>query len=246
MLANLVTRASLCSVNAYPPRATAGDDQRVSWTAPPRRRADLQLLLLLAVACALFAAALLVRVRCRLGDCPGPTATRLLDLDAVGGLPRLFTTGICLGVAVVAWRVCAATSGRRALWWSVVAVAGLGLALLKVVSAHSVIEGRTSPTATLALGLAVAVPSLCLLTVAGRAWGVTATVPVAAVLAGYALAALGVDALVVLVEAGQDHVGALSRGAATFVEEFGEALAALAVLAVVRRGALSARRAAAS
>ncbi|MGY1727133.1 hypothetical protein ACI79J_09165 [Geodermatophilus sp. SYSU D01062] len=124
------------------------------------------------------------------------------------------------------------------LWWAAVAAGGLALAVLKLESAHSVAEDGTSPSTTLLLGLAVAVPSLGLLAVAGRSWDVAAAAPVVAALAGYALAALGLDALTSLVEALAGRAGAAP---ATFVEELGEALAAVAVLAVVRSGTAPAR-----
>ncbi|MGY1733180.1 hypothetical protein ACI798_16840 [Geodermatophilus sp. SYSU D01045] len=194
-------------------------------------------LLLGLVAVVLFGAALVVRLHCGAGPCAGSPVGRLLDLDAVGGLPRLFTTGVFVTVAALAGRACRPVAGRARLWWAAVAAAGLTLAVLKLDSTHSVAEAGTSPLTALLLGLAVAAPSLGLLAVAGRAWRVAATVPVVAALAGYAVAALGLDAVTHLVEALAGGAGA----AATFVEELGEALAAVAVLAVVRSGTAAGR-----
>ncbi|MGY1735310.1 hypothetical protein [Geodermatophilus sp. SYSU D00684] len=207
-------------------------------SARPQRRPAWWVLLLGLAAIVLFGAALGVRVHCGTGHCAGSAARRLLDLDAVGGLPRLFTTGVLVAVAVLAGRACRRATGRVRLWWAAVAAAGLALAVLKLASAHSLVETETSLLTTLLLGLAVAVPSLGLLAGAGRAWGVAATARVVAALAGYAIVALGLDVLTHLVRLLAGRAGAVP---ATFVEELGEALAAVAVLAVVRSGTALAR-----
>jgi hypothetical protein len=197
-------------------------------------RAAWWVFLLALVAVVLFGAAFAVRLSCGLGHCTAPAVRQLLSLDAVGGLPRLFTTGVLAAAGVLAgvrgWSV----RGRVRLWWAGVAGTGLVLAVLKSDSAHSAVESQTSPMTTLLLGLAVAVPALALLAGAGRAWGVAGSIRVVSVLAGYAVAALGLDALTGLVEAAQDDAGTLSEYSAAFAEELGEAFAALAVLAVVR------------
>ncbi|MGY1786745.1 hypothetical protein [Geodermatophilus sp. SYSU D00698] len=202
-------------------------------SARPQWRRAWWVLLLGLAAIVLFGTAFAVRLSCVLGHCAVPSVRHLLDLDAVGGLPRLFTTGVFVAVAALAGRACRSATGRARPWWAAVAAAGLALAVVKLASAHSLAEAGTSPLTTLLLGLAVAVPSLWLLAVAGRAWDVPATVPVVAALAGYALAALGLDVLTHLAGLLAGGAGAAS---ATFVEELGEALAAVAVLAVVRSG----------
>ncbi|MGY1831730.1 hypothetical protein ACI8AA_15060 [Geodermatophilus sp. SYSU D01180] len=207
-------------------------------SARPQWRPAWWVLLLGLTAIVLFRAALVVRVHCGTGHCAGSAAGRLLDLDAVGGLPRLFTTGVFVAVVVLAGRACRPATGRARLWWAAVAAAALALAVLKLASAHSLAKTETSPLTTLLLGLAVAVPSLGLLAVAGRAWGVAATARVVAALAGYALAALGLD---VLTSRAGVLAGGLAAAPAMFVEELGEALAAVAVMAVVRSGTAVAR-----
>ncbi|MEX5719312.1 hypothetical protein [Geodermatophilus maliterrae] len=187
---------------------------------------------LVLVAACLFGTAFVVRLRCLAGACVRPAVGQLLDLEAVGGLPRLFTAGVFVAAAVLAWR--GRPTGWGALWWTVVAGTVLGLAVLKLASAHSIVKGATSPWTTLLLGLAVTVPGLCLLYVAGRAWRVPATGSVVAVLGAYALTALGLDVVTTAAAVVQTYAGARTGASAAFVEEFGEALAALGVLAVVR------------
>jgi hypothetical protein len=63
---------------------------------------------------------------------------------------------------------------------------------------------------------------------------VAATRPVVLALAAYAAVALGLDLLTALAAAVQDRVGWLTVSGATFVEELGEALAALLLLVTVR------------
>jgi len=203
-------------------------------TVRPERRTAWWVLVLALVAVVLFGAAFAVRLRCGLGHCTEPAVRHLLSLDAVGGLPRLFTTGVLGAAGVVAGFRGWSGTGRRRVWWTATAGMALALAVLKMGSTHSTVESGTSPVATLVLGLAVAVPSLALLAVAGRAWGVAASTRVVLTFAGYALAALGLDALTTLVEALQGDTGTVSEYSATFVEELGEALASLTVLAVVR------------
>lgn len=181
----------------------------------------------------LFCAAFVVRVRCRFtGRCGGPV-TRLLDLDTLGGLPRMATTAMFVAAAVLAWRAARAAAGRRATWWRAVAGVAAVLALLKLVSAHSVAKAD-SVVLTLVGSVLAAGASLTALWVLGRRWGVPATGPVVLALVLYAAAALGLDAVTSLVAAVQVSAGALTEAAATFVEELGEALTALVLLVTVR------------
>ena len=229
---NLVSAVAVRARNDVRGR-DAGDDRVMDPAAGPSWPAARRVLPLAALALVLFTAALAVRVGCGLGHCTAPAVRRLLDLDAVGGLPRLFTTGVFVAAGTLASRARSAVQGRAGTWWTAVAAMAFGLAVLKLGSAHSLVKGETSPVAALVLGLAVAVPALLALA-AGRVWGVPAAAPVVVVLAAYALAALGLDVLTSLVESVQSYVGTTSEAAMTFVEELGEALAALAVLAVVR------------
>jgi hypothetical protein len=180
----------------------------------------------------LYSAGLVVRLRCAFGRCGGPVS-RLLDLDAVGGLPRLVTTALFVATAVLAGRAARRASGRSALWWTAIAAIGAVLALAKVISAHSVAKADAA-VATLVGSVLLAVTALAVLRWAGRRWGVPATGPVVLALALYAAATLGLDVVTSLVASLQTQVGALSDAAATFVEELGEALTALVLLVTVR------------
>jgi hypothetical protein len=189
----------------------------------------------------LFCAGFLVRVHCTVfGRCGGPAA-RVLDLDALGGLPRLVTTAMFVVTAVLAWRAARRAAGRGALWWTAVAAAGAVLALLKLVSAHSLAKAD-SAVLTLVGSVGLAVAALAVLWVLGRRWGVAATGPVVGALALYAGAAIGLDAVTWLAEAVQSSVGDLSAAASTLVEELGEALSAFVLLVTVRRQGQSVRQ----
>ena len=80
----------------------------------------------------------------------------------------------------------------------------------------------------------LACSTLVALRMSGRRWGVPGAGTVVLTLACSAAAAIGLDAVTSLVSAVQTHSGVLTAAAATFVEEFGEALTALAFLVTVR------------
>lgn len=199
----------------------------------PRLRESWWVFALAGVALALFALALVENVRCGLGRCSGSLVERLLSLDALGGLPRLYTSALFAAVAGLGWLARSRSAGRTRLWWTVVAGIGAALAVAKLVSVHSSAKGL-SALATLAVGVVLTVVALAVLTVTGRRWGVAAARPVVLALGVYAAAALGLDAVTALLVALQDGVGVLTRAAATFAEELGEALAALFVLVTLR------------
>jgi len=181
---------------------------------------------------ALYGVGLVVRIRCTVyGRCGG--SARLLDLDALGGVPRLATTALFVATAVLAWGASRRASGRVALWWAAIAGAGAVLAVLKLVSAHSAAKSH-SAALTLGGSVVLATGALAALWLLGRRWGVPATGPVALALALYAGAAIGLDAVTSVVAAVQAHAGALTDVATVFVEELGEALTALILLVVVR------------
>ncbi|MGY1703956.1 hypothetical protein ACI79C_05230 [Geodermatophilus sp. SYSU D00697] len=188
---------------------------------------------LAAVAVVLFGAGFLVRLRCPTAGCGEWSG--LLDLDAVGGLPRLFTTVLFALVAATALRTARRVPGGAARWWTAVGTLGLVLAAAKVVSVHGSLGAGVPPALQLGAGVLLAVPALAVLWLAGRQAGVAATGPVVLALAGYAAAALGLDVLTDLAALVQEPVGALPRALSTLVEELGEGLAALALLVVVRR-----------
>ena len=185
------------------------------------------------VAVVVFPLSLAVEVRCGLGRCTGSFAERLFSLDALGGLPRLYTSGLFIAGAVLAVRAARRSTGPARLWWTAVAGIGGVLALAKLVSAHSEAKGM-SALATLLLGVVVTVVALGALAVYGRRWGIAAAGAVVLALGLYAAAALGLDAVTSLLVSLQEGVGALTHAAATFAEEFGEAMAALFVLVTPR------------
>jgi hypothetical protein len=214
------------------------DDRRVAGNGGlrpwPRIRDTWWVFGLAVSALGIFLLGFVVALRCGPRGCSGSPAMRLFDLDAVGGLPRLFTTALFVGVAVLALRARRSAPGPAASWWAAVGAIATGLALAKVLSVHSTLKDSVSPVLTLVGGLVLTVVVLGLLRVAGRRWEVAAALPVVLALAVYAVVALGLDLLTGLAAAVQDHVGWLTVSGATFVEELGEALAALLLLVTVR------------
>ena len=201
--------------------------------APTRARDDTWLWALAGLALGLFGLGFVVRWRCTVGSCSLGGAEWVFDLDAVGGLPRLFTTSLFVASAVCAGRVAVRSRGTHRLWWSAVTLIGVGLVFAKLVSAHSVLEGWDGAGATLALGSLASVVGLPVLGVLGRVWRVPGARAVVLALAVYALAALGLDVLTGSVAVADPRP--LPMAAATFVEELGEALTALVLLAVLAR-----------
>ena len=200
----------------------------------PRLRDTWWVFGLAAAALAIFLLGFLVALRCGPWGCRGSLVWRLFDLEALGGLPRLFTTALFLGAGVLAWRASRSTRRRQATWWTAVAVIAIGLAVAKATSVHSVAKNSTAPLVTLAGGLALTALALGVLWTAGRRWGVAAARPVVLALAVYAALALGLDLLTGAAAAVQDRVGWLTVSGSTFVEELGEALAALLLLVTIR------------
>ena len=183
----------------------------------------------------LFTAGLVTRVRCVVGECPGPVVRRLLGLEAVGSLPRLFTAAVFLAVAVLAGLAARRSVGGGRWWWSLVAGGAAGLAVAKAVSVHSSLEEDDGRLVTLAAGVGLSVVGLAVLFWAGRRWSVPGAVAVTAALAAYALAALGLDQVTgAVASATADRV---LVAFAVYLEEGGEAVAALALLATVAQAA---------
>jgi hypothetical protein len=207
---------------------------------PPRAR---WLIGLTALGGLLFTGGLLVQVWCAVGYCPAPRVQRLFDLDGVGGLPRLFSTGVFAAVAVLAVLAAARSTRWVRAWWAAVGAVGVVLAVAKAVSWHSTLEQDGGRSVTLVSGVLVTVIGLSVLWWAGRAWSVAAASPVCVALAVYAVAALGLDQVTAAVTTVTSSP--VARVVATFVEEGGEAVTALVLLAaVVQAGghARSARR----
>src|SRR3954470_7968102 len=172
---------------------------------------------LAAVAVALFSLGLAVRVTCRLHGCMW-SRDKYFDLDSIGGLPRLFTTGLFVAVAVVAWVAVRRVEGRARMWWTALAVGGLLLAVAKLLSAHSVAKSE-AVDATLVGGVALSFVVLAVLWWTARRWGVPAGPPVVVALAVYAFAALGLDAVTGIVATLHGGSGEVLDAVSTFVEE---------------------------
>jgi hypothetical protein len=181
----------------------------------------------------LFGSGLAVRFACIAHRCPSRDVRLLLDLDALGSLPRLFTTFLFVAVAVLAGRAAARSERPARWWWAVVGTGTVALAAAKAVSVHSAAEQADGRLATLVVGLLLTAIGLPVLWWAGRRWSVPAAGAVTTALAVYAAAALGLDQVSALVNA----IGAtrVTRSLAIFVEEGGEAAAVLFLLASVSR-----------
>jgi hypothetical protein len=194
------------------------------------------------LALGLFGAGFVERLRCgrRGRRCPDVPLAQLLDLDAVGGLPRLFTTALFVAVVWQAWRARRSVTGSPGLWWTAVAAVGAGLAVAKAAGVHGTLEEDVPPMPALVLAAGLTAVVLAALTVCGRRWGVAATVPVVLALAVYAASALGLDVLTTAAVQAQERTGRVTAAAAAFVEELGEALTALLLLVVVARQARAA------
>jgi hypothetical protein len=114
-----------------------------------------------------------------------------------------------------------------------VALGGVVLAAAKSVSAHSAAEGVDGRWVTLVGGLLLTLVGLPVLWWSGRRWSVPAAGAVTFVLALYAAAALGLDQVTALVRA--LFGGPVLLALAIWLEEGGEAVTALLLLAAVVR-----------
>jgi hypothetical protein len=170
----------------------------------------------------------------RLTGSTGSTA-QLLSMDAPFSLPRLFVAAVFAAAALVAVAGAGALPGRRT-WWLAVGLVGGVIAAVKAGStvhteALSSVSEAIGSTAALAVSVAVAV---C---VVGALWSLSRTERrdrrrVLGVLALYAVAAVGLSAVSQMAGA----YGAQWVTTATFIEESGEALAAVAFLMAVLAG----------
>ena len=185
------------------------------------------------VGAVVFTIGYVVELRCAVGSCPDPTVRRLFRLDALGALPRLFTTGLFLAVAVLAALAAVRSAGRARWWWAGVVAGGAALTVAKAVSSHSALERDDGRLATLIGALLVTAIGLSLLRWAGRTWSVPGTTPIVVALGLYAAAAIGLDQITMAVA--RLHHPWVPLAIATFVEEGGEAVTALVLLVVVSR-----------
>jgi hypothetical protein len=173
----------------------------------------------------------------RLTGSTGPTA-QVLSMDAAFSVPRMYVASLFAAAAVAAVAGASTFPGRRAWWLAVGLVAG-GIAAVK---AGSTVHSRTIHALEAAFGSRLAL----LLSVAAATAVVAAlgfltrterrdSRRVLGVLALYAVASVGLSAVSAVAAGG--YGGASSWAiTATFVEESGEALAAVAFLMAVLAG----------
>jgi hypothetical protein len=170
----------------------------------------------------------------RLSGATGQVA-RLLSMDAPFSAPRLFVAGLFAASAMAALAGAGSLPGRRT-WWTAVAVVAAGVAVVK---AGSTIHAAAFAGATELISTtgAVVVSLVLSAAVVGWLWSLSRGERrdrrrVLSCLALYAGASVGLSAVSTLVSGA---VGGASRWAAmaTFVEESGEALTAVAFLMAV-------------
>jgi hypothetical protein len=167
----------------------------------------------------------------RLTGATGPSAD-LLSMDAPFSLPRMFVAFLFAAAALAAVVGARSIPGRRTWWVAVGLVAG-GIAAVKAGSTvHS--DVLRALDAALGAGPAVLVSALAAAVVIGALWFLSRTERrdrrrILGVLALYAVASVGLSTV-------SSSVGGTWAIAATYVEESGEALAAVAFLIAVLLG----------
>ena len=170
----------------------------------------------------------------RLNGSTGATA-QLLSMDAPFSLPRLFVAALFAAAALAAVAGAGALPGRRT-WWLAVGLVGGVIAAVKAGSTvHA--EALTSLTEAVGSSAAVAVSASVAAVVVGALWFLSRTERrdrrrVLSVLALYAVASVGLSA----VSGWAGAYGSQWVTTATFIEESGEALAAVAFLMAVLAG----------
>lgn len=175
---------------------------------------------------------LATRLTCRPDRC-GPWA-RLLDMDALGSVPRALVTALLAAVAVCCLvAVVRAGLHGAAVWWLVLGLGAGVLAVAKQTSLHSVLEARLAgvlPSVDVQLGfVVVSAVGLLVVVVSGR-WVRRGTrTAVTTWLGLYAAASVGLGAVSVVLA----DLGPVVTAVSTWVEETGEGLSAVGVLAVV-------------
>jgi hypothetical protein len=171
----------------------------------------------------------------------GRDTTRLLSMDAPFSLPRLFVALMFAAAAIAAVSDAGAGAARlpgRRTWWLAVGLVGAGIAAVKA--------GSTVHAETLAWlqdvvgnGAALVLSAAAAALVVGVLWFLSRTERrdrrrVLGALALYAVAAVGLSAVSSAVSASAG--GGSWVATATFIEESGEALAAVAFLMAVLVG----------
>ncbi len=197
--------------------------------ARPRRRVPLPPvgIALAFLAVALETAGYVVRLR----GSTGPVAS-LLSMDAPWSVPRVYVATLFAAAAVAAAAGAARDPGRRT-WWLAVGAVAAAIAVVKAgstvhVTAMEALTSATSGAVAVAASAAVALAVLAVLAVLSRAERRDRR-RVLTALGLYAVAAVGLSAVPGL-------VGGQWAVMATFVEESGEALGAVAVLVSVLVG----------
>lgn len=167
----------------------------------------------------------------RLNGATGRTA-ELLSMDAPFSVPRMFVAALFAVAAVAAVAGAGAVPGRRTWWLAVGAVGGAIAAVKAGSTVHARALGRLG--SAIGDGAALAVSAALAAAVVGVLWFLSRDERrdrrrVLGVLALYAVASVGLSA--VSAAAGSQWVAT-----ATFIEESGEALAAVAFLMAVLAG----------
>lgn len=180
---------------------------------------------------------LVVRRACAAGSCSEVAGSwvQRWDMDALGSVPRALITGLLALVALGCVRGFArAGHGGAAVWWSVLGAGCAALAVAKQTSLHSLVEGRLAGllpgTDIQLLFVVTSLVGLLTVLVAGRWVRRETRTVVVTWLALYALASVGLAAVTVVLA----PLGPVVADLATWVEECGEGLAAVGLLAAVR------------
>ncbi|SSC24179.1 Hypothetical protein KLENKIAIHU_2786, partial [Klenkia terrae] len=180
---------------------------------------------------------LVVRRACAVGSCSEVAGSWALrwDMDALGSVPRALITGLLAVAALGCLRgFRRAGHGGAAVWWAVLGAGCAALTVAKQTSLHSLVEGRLAgllPGIDIQLLFVVtSLVGLLTVLVAGR-WVRRETRTVVVTWLGlYALASVGLAAVTVVLA----PLGSVVADLATWVEECGEGLAAVGLLAAVR------------
>jgi hypothetical protein len=222
---------------ARPASALAVDAAGARGTAAPARRRSIPLpplgLALIGIALALETAGFLSRLTGNRGS-----SAQLLSMDAPFSLPRMFVALLFAAGAVAAVAGAGTMPGRRT-WWLAVGFVGGAIAGIK---AGSTVHADALGALGTVLGTpgAVVVSATVAAVVVGTLWFLSRTERrdrrrILSVLALYATASVGLSALSSAVAGAYGGASSWAAGA-TFLEESGEALAAVAFVMAVLAG----------
>ncbi|MGY1774417.1 hypothetical protein ACI8AV_01020 [Geodermatophilus sp. SYSU D00804] len=158
--------------------------------------------------------------------------SRVLSMDAPYSLPRMYVAALFAAASLAAVAGAARNPGRRTWWLAVGAVAG-GIAVVKAgstvhVTGMQALSSVVSPVGAVVVSVLLAGAVLAVLAFISRAERRDRR-RVLTTLCLYAVASVGLSAV-------SGWVGAQWSAMATFVEESGEALSAVAVLVAVLVG----------